>query len=207
MNFTDKEVKTSKAVAPFLVTMSEICRKIMLKQMVYLQEQIESESFSIRCSMLEVVANLISSLIGSNSNDNSLNQIQNFHEILQIKFMDTSSYVRSKVLQMLICLEEYVSLSKQADKSSNQEYADVFVSNIPLNVRMDLISLAIGRLRDKSNVRKNATRFLIKMIETAPFTGPTADQGKLSLKLFTARLEQLQVVLKVIGGFYYLSDV
>jgi hypothetical protein len=63
---------------------------------------------------------------------------------------------------------------------------------------MELMRQSVGRLRDKSsNVRKNAIRFLIKMIETAPFTGPAADEGKLSLKLFSARLEQLQAIIQV----------
>jgi hypothetical protein len=72
------------------------------------------------------------------------------------------------------------------------------ITDVPVKWRNAILKSAIGRLRDKSsNVRKNAIRLLIRFIETAPFVGPTADGGKLSLKLFSSRLEQLEELVKV----------
>ncbi len=57
--------------------------------------------------MMEVVANLIVSIVQGEQAENSLSQITSFYDILQTRFMDINSYVRSKVLQLLIKLAEY----------------------------------------------------------------------------------------------------
>ena len=56
--------------------------------------------------MLEVVANLITNIVSNEPAENSLSQITNFYDILQTRFLDVNSYVRSKVLQLLIRLAE-----------------------------------------------------------------------------------------------------
>jgi condensin complex subunit 1 len=71
-------------------------------------------------------------------------------------------------------------------------------SDIPVKLQPSIISLAVGRLKDKSsNVRKAAIKFLAKMIESSPFTFIAQDDGKLSLRYFEAKKKSLQDLLEV----------
>lgn len=106
IHYNDKDLKLSKAMSSFLVSFSSLQPKIVIKQMIYLQDQLESESYTIRMGMMEVFMHLIQFLFNSESNQNTISQIEAYFEIFQLRIHDVNSYVRSKVLQCLIKLAE-----------------------------------------------------------------------------------------------------
>ena len=63
---------------------------------------------------------------------------------------------------------------------------------------MSLFKLAAGRLNDTAiNVRVNALKLLIKLVEACPFLAFKNDNAKLSDALFKLRLQQLDETFKV----------
>lgn len=161
--------------------------------------------------MLEVVGNLILKLLAEDENGISKTQIDGFFDLLQERFRDVNSYVRSKVLQVLQRLSEYVQISLSLYLSLNQNalkggaltFAFYFKhrirqngkSAIPKARRLDLIGLVIGRLQDKSsNVRKNAVKLLTLTLDTHPFA---MDERSLNMKVFMKKKDELEGALKV----------
>jgi len=105
----------------------------------------------MRQAIVEVIGNLISYLSEVEQTDQVKNQIDGFFDILEERFMDTNSYVRTKVLQIASSLCDLrVKFPKR---------------------RQRLTELVIGRLSDKSFwTRKQAIKTLIRMIESHPYS-------------------------------------
>ncbi|KNC98205.1 condensin subunit YCS4 [Spizellomyces punctatus DAOM BR117] len=182
--FSDKDLKVAKAFSKFLVRLSELAPKEVLKQMVHLQVHFDSESYTIRLGMIEVIGNLIHNLLALDSSESAAKSLHAYYEILQERFRDVNAYVRVKVLQVLIKLTE--------------RREDSGLTDIPLATRPLLINLTAGRLQDKaSNVRKNAIKLLTKFISTSPFFVIAQDEGRLSLKWFEEKKHNLEEVIKL----------
>ncbi|KAJ3146459.1 Condensin complex subunit [Geranomyces michiganensis] len=181
--FSDKESKPAKAFSRFLVRLSEIAPKEVLKQMVHLQVHFDSESYTVRMGMIDVVGNLIHNHLAIENSETAALSLQSYYEIIQDRFRDVSSYVRVKVLQVLMRLTEWRE--------------DSALTDIPIATRPALIALTAGRLHDKaSNVRKNAIKLLAKFIETSPFVAIAQDEGSLSLAHFQAKQQNLEEIIK-----------
>jgi hypothetical protein len=58
--------------------------------------------------MLELFANLIHGHLSTNSSETAYSQMMSFYNVLEERFRDNKSYVRSKLLQVLCKLAEYV---------------------------------------------------------------------------------------------------
>ncbi|KAI8917711.1 non-SMC mitotic condensation complex subunit 1-domain-containing protein [Powellomyces hirtus] len=183
-DFSDKEPKPAKAFAKFLVRLSEISPKEVLKQMVHLQVHFDSESYTVRMGMIEVVGNLIHNYLAAESTESAAQSLHSYYEILQDRFRDVSSYVRVKVLQVLMRLTE-----RRPESAA--------LTDIPIATRPVLINLTAGRLHDKaSNVRKNAIKLLARFIETSPFVAIPQDEGSLSLAHFQEKQKSLEDIIK-----------
>ncbi|KAJ3010187.1 Condensin complex subunit [Thoreauomyces humboldtii] len=181
--FSDKEPKLAKAFSRFLIRLSEIVPKEVLKQMVHLQIHFDSESYTVRMGMIEVVGNLIHNFLAANNSESAAQSLHSYYEILQDRFRDVSSYVRVKVLQVLMRLTERREGSALTD--------------IPIATRPVIINLTAGRLHDKaSNVRKNAIKLMAKYIETSPFIAIAHDDGRLSLTHFEEQQRNLEQIIK-----------
>ncbi|KAI8587881.1 non-SMC mitotic condensation complex subunit 1-domain-containing protein [Geranomyces variabilis] len=181
--FSDKEAKPAKAFSRFLVRLSEIAPKEVLKQMVHLQIHFDSESYTVRMGMMDVIGNLIHNLLAIENSETAALSLQSYYEIIQDRFRDVSSYVRVKVLQVLMRLTE--------------RREDSALTDIPIATRPALIALTAGRLHDKaSNVRKNAIKLLAKFIETSPFVAIAQDEGSLSLAHFQSKQHNLEEIIK-----------
>ncbi|KAI8814445.1 armadillo-type protein [Cladochytrium replicatum] len=182
IQFMDDPKKT-KAAALFIVKLSHLLPKEVLKHMVYLQGQIDSPvTYQVRQAMIDVIGNLIHSCVATDESGSAAEKMHSFYEILQERFHEMNQWVRVKLLQVLIKLTQR---------------RDVGVTDIPINVRRQLIELTIERLHDKNSfVRKAAVKLLSEFIETSPFTMLPLDQGILSLQLFKARFVQWENELK-----------
>ncbi|KAJ3189764.1 Condensin complex subunit [Gaertneriomyces sp. JEL0708] len=182
--FSDKDLKPAKSFARFLVRASELLPKEVLKQMVHLQVHLDSDSYTIRMGMIEVIGNLIHMLLASDNSESAGKSLEAYYEIFQDRLRDVSSYVRVKVLQVLMKLTE--------------RHPDTGLTDIPIATRPALINLVAGRLQDKaSNVRKNAIKLLARFIETSPFMAIAQDEGKLSLKHFEEKKRNLEEIIKM----------
>ena len=138
--------------------------------------------------MLEVIGILIQNKLSKEDSESGRKSIYSYFDILVERFRDTNSYVRVKVLQIL---------SKLAERSTGASY-------IPINLQPKLVTMAIGRLKDKSsNVRKASIKFLTKTVECCPFTAIAQDEGRLSLAYFEGKKKNLQDLIQV-GLCYFV---
>ena len=60
----------------------------------------------MRCGLIEVIGNLISDLAQQEEAPNNMHQVNGFFDVLEERFLDVSSYCRSKVLQVYFKLCE-----------------------------------------------------------------------------------------------------
>ncbi|KAI9330289.1 non-SMC mitotic condensation complex subunit 1-domain-containing protein [Obelidium mucronatum] len=180
--FSDDDSKLSKAFAKFIVKLSEIMSDRVLKNMVSLQGHMDSDSYVVRNAMLEVFMNLIHLQLSTNPSEAAFSQMLSFYNILEERFADKNSFVRSKVLQVLLKLAER---------------RDIGVTDIPLERWKPLVASTIGRLHDKASVvRKNAIKLIAKLIESSPFFAIESDKGRLNLGHFERKRAELKALLK-----------
>ncbi|KGG53225.1 condensin complex subunit 1 [Mitosporidium daphniae] len=129
-----------------------------------------SESYNIRCSIIESIGNVICSLYAIESSSEELQRLVSpFLRILEERFKDNSSFVRAKVLSTLSLLikKNFVLFSH----------------------RLHILQLSTDRLSDKSIiVRKKALQLLNDILSFHPFS---IDGGGLSLTEYTAMYRQI----------------
>ncbi|KAI9479008.1 condensin complex non-SMC subunit Cnd1 [Coemansia sp. RSA 989] len=166
-----------KNTARFLVKLSQLAPKALLRQMGLLIRHLDSEAHILRSAMADVIGHLTLYLASQEEQTDIIkNQIGEYFDIIEQRFQDAHYLVRAKVLQ--VCQ---------------------FVCSGPAKFpkrRPKLISLIIGRLEDKaSNVRKHAIRALTVMLESHPFSLDgaelRAEQLEASLQKITDELAQM----------------
>ncbi|OJJ43347.1 hypothetical protein ASPZODRAFT_123501 [Penicilliopsis zonata CBS 506.65] len=167
--FNSNDTRGPKSVSAFIVKLSELAPRLIIKQMTLLAKQLDSESYTLRCAVVEVCGNLIADLSRQEErSENYKTQINAFFEVLEERFLDINPYCRSRAIQvyMKICdLEQKFPKRRQA-----------------------AAELATRSLEDKSsNVRRNAIKLLAKLVATHPFS--VMHGGQLALKEWNARLE------------------
>ena len=170
--FNNNDTRGPKSVSTFFVKLSELAPRLIIKQMTLLIKQLESESYTLRCAVIEVCGNLIIDLSKQEErNENSKTQINGFFDILEERFLDTNPYCRVRNIQvyMKICdLEQKFPKRRQA-----------------------VAELAARSLEDKSsNVRKNAIKLLGKLVSTHPFS--MMHGSELSYKEWDERLRAVE---------------
>jgi condensin complex subunit 1 len=171
--FSATDLKGPKSISSFLIRISELTPNLVIKQMTLLANLLDSESYTLRCALIEVCGNLIAMLSKLSQDDRSENhkaQIRIFFEVLEDRFMDINPYCRCRVMQV------YVKLC-DSNQTKNKR-------------RLKVAELAARSLEDKSsNVRRNAIKLLSKLVATHPYT--QFDAGLLSTKDWTKRLEDV----------------
>ncbi|RUS21746.1 hypothetical protein BC937DRAFT_91534 [Endogone sp. FLAS-F59071] len=171
---TTKEVKDTpnpKTFAAFLVKLSELLPKSVLKNMGLLIGLLDSESYAIRMAIIEILGNLIVELANTEAQTPmQKDQINKFFDILEERFLDNNAFVRSKVLQV------YLKLLDLRAKFPKR--------------RQTLCDFAIRHLNDKSShVRKNAIKVLTRSIATHPYS---MYGGELIWEQWETRREELK---------------
>ncbi|OZJ03310.1 hypothetical protein BZG36_02281 [Bifiguratus adelaidae] len=172
-----KEASNPKNFALFLVKLSELCPKALMKNLGLLVSQLDSESYTIRMANIEVIGNLITELAKSpDQGSNTHEQINSMFDILEERFLDINAFVRSKVLQVYLKILD-------------------LDAKFPIR-REHLTKLATRHLEDKSSyVRKNAIKVLTKLINTHPFS---MYGGELVLAEWERRQDDVQKQLEAI---------
>ncbi|BCS05152.1 condensin subunit YCS4 [Aspergillus luchuensis] len=176
--FNSNDTRGPKSVSAFIVKLSELAPRLIIKQMTLLAKQLDSESYTLRCAVIEVCGNLIADLSRQEErSDNYKTQINAFFDVLEERFLDINPYCRCRAIQvyMRICdLEQKFPKRRQA-----------------------VAELAARSLEDKSsNVRRNAIRLLAKLVSTHPFS--VMHGGQLSHKEWSARLDTVDAELNAL---------
>lgn len=173
--FNSNDSKGPKSVSSFIVRLSELTPKIVIKQMTLLAKQLDSESYSLRCALIEVCGNMIAdSSRQEERSENYTSQLNAFFSVLEERFLDVNPYCRCRTIQV------YIKLCDLPQKFPKR--------------RQIAAELAARSLEDKSsNVRRNAIKLLRTLIKTHPFNLMHGSQ--LSHKKWTDRLDAVNTEL------------
>ncbi|KAI9816571.1 MAG: Condensin complex subunit [Pycnora praestabilis] len=176
--FNSNDNKGPKSVSTFFIKLSELAPRLVIKQMTMLAKQLDSESYTLRCAVIEVCGNLIIDLSKQDEEGRSEShktQINAFFDVLEERFLDINPYCRCRTIQVFIKL---CDLEQQKFPKRRQTAAE----------------LAARSLEDKSsNVRRNAIKLLGRLVSTHPFSAMHG--GLLSLKDWDVRLQAVETEL------------
>jgi condensin complex subunit 1 len=178
--FNSNDTKGPKSVSTFVAKLSELAPRIVIKQMTAMAKLMDSESYTLRCAIIEVCGNLIAMLSKDQDGERSENnkaQINVFFEVLEERFLDLNPYCRCRALQV------YVKLCDLETKFPKR--------------RQTAAELASRSLEDKSsNVRRNAIKLLGKLVQTHPFA--VLHGGLLTFKEWNLRLETVDAEIQAL---------
>ncbi|KAK2626275.1 hypothetical protein QTJ16_004537 [Diplocarpon rosae] len=176
--FNSNDTRGPKSVSTFIVKLSELAPRLVIKQMTLLAKQLDSESYALRCALIEVCGNLVADLSKQEERgDNHKSQLNAFFDVLEERFLDINPYCRCRTIQV------YIKLCGLEQKFPKR--------------RQKAAELAARSLEDKSsNVRRNAVKLLGTLIKTHPFSIMHGSQ--LSLKEWNARLDAVDTELNAL---------
>jgi condensin complex subunit 1 len=170
--FNSNDTRGPKSVSSFIAKLSELAPRLVIKQMTMLAKQLDSESYTLRCALIEVCGNMIGYLSKQDErSENHKSQLNAFFDVLEERFLDINPYCRCRALQV------YMRLCELEQKFPKR--------------RQKAAELACRSLEDKSsNVRRNAIKLLGTLIKTHPFT--VMHGAQLSRKEWQARRDKVQ---------------
>ena len=195
--FNSNDTRGPKSVSAFIIKLSELAPRLIIKQMTLLAKQLDSEvnyyqllpvsilqelmafkAYTLRCAVIEVCGNLISDLSQQEEpNENYKTQINAFFDVLEERFLDINPYCRARTIQVLMRI---CDLDQKFPKR-----------------RQAAAELAVRSLEDKSsNVRRNAIKLLSKLVATHPFS--VMHGGQLSYKEWNKRLDDVDAELNAL---------
>ncbi|GAP91571.1 putative condensin complex component [Rosellinia necatrix] len=176
--FNSNDTKGPKSVSTFIAKLSELVPRLVIKQMTMLAKQLDSESHTLRSSLIEVCGNMIAHLSNQEErSDNHKSQLNAFFDVLEERFLDINPYCRCRVMQV------YSRLCELEQKFPKR--------------RQKAAELASRSLEDKSShVRRNAVKLLGSLIKTHPFT--VLHGAQLSRKDWQERLDKVDAELNAL---------
>ncbi|KAH0845504.1 hypothetical protein AYO21_09600 [Fonsecaea monophora] len=170
--FSQNDNKGPKSVSAFIIKLSELEPRLVIKEMGLLAKFLDSEAHTLRCAVIEVCGNLLADLSRQEEKSETTKiQINAFFDTLEQRFLDTAPFCRVRAMQVLtkIC-----DLEQKFPKR-----------------RQNAAELAMQSLQDKSsNVRRNAIKLLRKLVSSHPFS--LMHGGQLSQKEWIERLEAVE---------------
>ncbi|KAK2035669.1 hypothetical protein LX32DRAFT_550441 [Colletotrichum zoysiae] len=176
--FNTNDTKGPKSVSQFVVKLSELAPRLVIKQMTMLAKQLDSESYTLRCALIEVCGNMIAHLVKQDERgENHKSQLNAFFDVLEERFLDINPYCRCRAIQV------YVKLCDLEQKFPKR--------------RQRAAEMACRSLEDKSShVRRNAIKLLAALIKTHPFT--VMHGAQLNRKDWQARLDKVDEELNAL---------
>lgn len=191
--FNNNDSKGPKSVASFLVKLSDLVPRSVLRQMTLLIKLLDSEvsnpffkdclkiqSYTMRCAVIEICGNMISDLTQQEEQaDTTKGQIDGFFDLLEERALDVNPYCRSKLFQVYFRLLRYLIAWTP------------LITSLPAKFpkrRQRICDLCVRSLEDKSShVRRNVIKLLSKLVSTHPFA--LLHGGQLSYPEWHERLE------------------
>ena len=176
--FNSNDTKGPKSVSSFIIKLSELAPRLVIKQMTLLAKQLDSESYALRCALIEVCGNLLADLSKQEErSDNYKSQLNAFFDVLEERFLDVNPYCRCRTIQV------YIKICDLEQKFPKR--------------RQRAAELAARSLEDKSsNVRRNAIKLLGSLIKTHPFSIMHGSQ--LSYQEWNSRLDTVDAELNAL---------
>lgn len=176
--FNSNDTKGPKSVSAFIVKLSELAPRLVIKQMTMLAKQLDSENYAVRCALIEICGNLIADLSKQEERgDNHKSQLNAFFDVLEERFLDINPYCRCRAIQV------YIKICELEQKFPKR--------------RQRVAELAARSLEDKSsNVRRNAVKLLGTLIKTHPFSLMHGSQ--LNFREWNSRLEAVDAELNAL---------
>ncbi|XP_015481464.1 condensin complex subunit 1 isoform X2 [Parus major] len=147
-----REASGVKGYATFISELAEQIPTLVLSNMSVLLPHLDGESYMMRNAILAAMAEvLVQVLNGDQLEEAARGTRDKFLDILQAHVCDINSFVRSRVLQLFTRIVQRKAL--------------------PLTQFQSAVSLAVGRLQDKSViVVKNAIQLLAAFLSNNPFS-------------------------------------
>ncbi|KAI1767173.1 condensin component [Hypoxylon sp. FL1150] len=173
--FNSNDTKGPKSVSSFIIKLSELVPRLVIKQMTMLAKQLDSESYTLRSSLIEVCGNMIAHLSTQEERgENHKSQLNAFFDVLEERFLDINPYCRCRAIQV------YTRLCELEQKFPKR--------------RQKVAELACRSLEDKSShVRRNAIKLMGTLIKTHPFT--VLHGAQLSRRDWQERLDKVEAEL------------
>lgn len=177
-DFSPTDPRGPKSTSSFIIKLSELEPGLVIKEMGLLAKFLDSESYTLRCAVIEVCGNLLADLSKKEERTETHKiQINAFFDTLEQRFLDTNPYCRCRTIQV------YMKICDLEQKFPKR--------------RQNAVELATQSLQDKSsNVRRNATKLIGKLVSTHPFS--VMHGGELSHKAWTERLEAVEAQLNAL---------
>ncbi|CAO3624953.1 unnamed protein product [Cunninghamella blakesleeana] len=170
-----KDTSNPKTFAAFLLKLTDLSPRTILKNLGVIIQLLDSESYTIRIAIIDILGKLIIELTrSSDESQTQKDKINGYFDILEERMLDPIAFCRSRVLQTYIqLLDLRIKFPKR---------------------RQALCILAIRHLEDKSSiVRKYAVRTLTKLISTHPYD---MYGGELLIEDWQKRLNKLNEELE-----------
>ncbi|NXE95196.1 CND1 protein, partial [Menura novaehollandiae] len=147
-----REASGVKGYATFITELAEQIPALVLSNMSVLLPHLDGESYTMRNAILAAMAEvLVQVLNGDQLEEAARGTRDKFLAMLQAHVCDIHSFVRSRVLQLFTRIVQSKAL--------------------PLTQFQSVVSLAVGRLKDKSViVVKNAIQLLAAFLSNNPFS-------------------------------------
>ncbi|XP_056347392.1 condensin complex subunit 1 isoform X2 [Oenanthe melanoleuca] len=147
-----REASGVKGYATFISELAEQIPALVLSNMSVLLPHLDEENYMMRNAVLAAMAEvLVQVLNGDQLEEAARGTRDKFLDILQTHVCDIHSFVRSRVLQLFTRIVQCKAL--------------------PLTQFQSVVSLAVGRLKDKSViVVKNAIQLLAAFLSNNPFS-------------------------------------
>ncbi|KAK6464700.1 armadillo-type protein [Scheffersomyces coipomensis] len=177
-SFNSNDTNGPKTVSEFLIRLSELSPRLILKQMSYIAQLLDNSNQSLRCSVVETCGNIVVDILKNKADEeideHANNGVEGLLDLLQARVLDQNPYVRTKAFQAL---------------------TKVLALNIRMSARRQkMIAIAVRSLDDRSTlVRRNTIKFMSKLILTHQFTA--ANGSRLSYSLWKKSLDESEAEL------------
>lgn len=177
-DFSPTDARGPKSISTFIIKLSELEPRLVIKEMGLLAKFLDSEAYTLRCAVIEVCGNLLADLSKQEERtDTHKIQINAFFDTLEQRFLDTNPYCRCRAIQV------YMKVCDLDQKFPKR--------------RQNAAELATQSLQDKSsNVRRNAIKLIGRLVSAHPFS--VMHGGELSYKAWTERLDAVEAQLNAL---------
>ncbi|XP_066031587.1 condensin complex subunit 1 isoform X2 [Chamaea fasciata] len=147
-----REASGVKGFATFISELAEQIPALVLANMSVLLPHLDGESYMMRNAILAAMAEVLVQVLNGDQLEKAARGTRDqFLDMLQAHVCDVHSFVRSRVLQLFTRIVQHKAL--------------------PLTQFQSVVSLAVGRLKDKSViVVKNAIQLLAAFLSNNPFS-------------------------------------
>lgn len=164
LEFNANDTNGPKAVSEFLIKLSELTPRLILKQMSSTSQLLDNSNQSLRCSVVETCGNIVVDIWKSDDPDgedehsaNRTLQVDGLLNLLEERFLDQNPFVRTKAIQAM-----------------------VKICSLPVRIpkrRQSVMLYAVRSLTDRSTlVRRNAIKLMYKLLLTHPFSAAHGTQ-------------------------------